>query len=289
VTQAARPDLRSYTGFLLRRAFVATVGVEASCLGDDTRTREISVLAILDELGAVSQRSVAELTHISPTVIVGLVDSLVARGWVVRERNAADRRSYALRLTDVGRQELPRLDRDLDRSDAELTAGLTQDEVARLREHLRLLLADDPALRVTGLAERVSYLIGHAHGRVREHAQRALRQFHLHPRDFALLSVAARDEPCSQSHLATALGVSDPAILPMLESMEARGLLTRERNAADRRLRDVRLTAKGRSLFEVAQSQAAALQADIVGRLGRRANGDLCALLSRIVDRADRR
>lgn len=241
------------------------------------------MLSILDELGAVSQRELAELTHISPTVIVGLVDSLASRGWVVRERNAADRRSYALRLTETGRKELPRLDRDLDRSELQLTSRLSEAEAARLRAHLRVLLDGDAALRVTALADRVGYLIGHAHGRTRERAQRALRELDLHPREFGLLSVIGRDEPCSQSHLAAALGVSDPAILPMLDSLEARGLLTRERNLTDRRLSDVRLTEQGHSLLLASQAQADEVQADIVGRLGKPANDDLCALLARII------
>jgi len=41
-------------------------------------------------------------------VMVGLVDSLGTRGWVVRERKLDDRRSYALRLTGVGRTALRR-------------------------------------------------------------------------------------------------------------------------------------------------------------------------------------
>ena len=73
---SASPDLRSFTGYLLRRAHVQAVGAEQACIGDDTRMREIAVLVILDELGAVSQREVAALTHISPTVMVRLVDGL---------------------------------------------------------------------------------------------------------------------------------------------------------------------------------------------------------------------
>ncbi|GAA4345411.1 MarR family winged helix-turn-helix transcriptional regulator [Angustibacter luteus] len=279
-----RRDLRTYTGFLLRRAYVATVGVEASCLGDDARMREVAVLFILDEHGALSQREVAELTHISPTVMVGLVDSLGARGWVVRERKVEDRRSYALRLTGAGRAALRRATRDLDRSERRLTADLSEDEVARLRRHLSVLLGDDPALQVTALAERVGYLVRHAHRRSRERAQAALRQFDLHPRNFGLLSVVGRDEPCSQSHLAAVLGVSDPAVLPALEALETRGLLTRERNADDRRISDVRLTAEGRELLDGAQAQADAMQADIVQRLGVEANDDLRGLLARIVN-----
>lgn len=279
----ASPDLRAFTGYLLRRAFVRTVGVEQACIGDDTRIREISVLLILDQLGAVSQREVAQLTHISPTVMVRLVDALEQRGWVTRERNADDRRAYALRLTTVGRTSLRRLSVDLDTSDQQLTAALTRDETARLNQHLRALLDGDPALAVPALVGRTGYLITQAHVRSRERAQEQLAGLDLHPRDFGVLAIIGRDEPCSQNHIAARLGVTDPAILPALDALEARGLLTRARNADDRRLSDVRLTAKGRLVFKAAGKQAAQLQADLVSRLGPADHDDLRALLTRII------
>ena len=103
---SASSGLRAFTGFLLRRAYVRAVGIEQSCIGDDTRMREISVLVVLDELGAVSQREVAALTRTSPTVMVRLVDSLERREWVTRERNTEDRRRQAVRLTTMGRTAL---------------------------------------------------------------------------------------------------------------------------------------------------------------------------------------
>lgn len=278
-----RPDLKSFTGFLLRRAYARAVGVEQACIGDDARVREISVLVILDEFGAVSQREVGELTHISPTVMVRLVDGLEDKGWVTRERNVEDRRSYALRLTTTGRAKLRRFGLDLDASDRELTAGLTDEETARLNQHLRTLLDGDVVLQVNGLASRTSYLLTHAHVRTREQAQKQLAEFDLHPRDFGLLATIGRDEPCSQSHLAATLGVSDPAILPALDVLESRGLLTRERNAGDRRLSDVRLTADGHEVLAGAHKHAAAIQADIVKRLGAKDHADLRALLTRII------
>lgn len=281
---SASPELRSFTGYLLRRAFVRTVGIEQACIGDDARIREISILMILDELGAVSQREVSALTHISPTVMVRLVDALEERGWVTRERNADDRRAYALRLTTVGRTALRRLALDLDASDRELTAGLSPDEVRRLGQHLRGLLAGDPALTVPSLASSTGYLVTQAHLRSRSQAQTQLAGLDLHPRDFGVLAVIGRDEPCSQNHIASSLGVSDPAILPALDALEARGLLTRERNADDRRLSDVRLTAKGRAVFAAAGKQAAQLQADVVARLGPADHDDLRDLLVRIID-----
>jgi DNA-binding MarR family transcriptional regulator len=280
---SARPDLRSYTGFLLRRAHVRAVGIERTCIGD-ARLREIAVLIILDELGAVSQREVSELTHISPTVMVRLVDDLEERAWVTRERKADDRRTYALRLTTIGRVALRRLTLDLDASDTQLTTALTPVEVERLNQHLRLLLGDDPVLRVPSLAGRTGYLLTHAHLRARERAQLQLAELDLHPRDFGLLTIIGRDGPCTQSHIASTLGVSDPAILPALDALEARGLLTRERNVEDRRLSDVRLTATGLAILTGAEKQAAALQSAAEQTLGATDHEDLRQLLLRIID-----
>jgi DNA-binding MarR family transcriptional regulator len=283
VASPARPDLRSYTGYLLRRAHVRAVGIERSCLGDDARLRATSALSILDELGPLSQRELCALTHISPTVMVRVVDGLEARGWVTRERKPDDRRSYALRLTPDGVTAVRRMNRELDTSDARLTAALDDAEIARLKDHLRVLLAEDPALQVDSLSNRVGYLVTHAHQQLRERAQRHMSEIELHPRDFGLLSTIRRDEPCSQSHLAEVLGVSDPAILPALDALEARGLLTRERNADDRRFSDVRLTALGRLTLKAADKHAAELQSDLLERLGAKADDDLRALLARIV------
>jgi DNA-binding MarR family transcriptional regulator len=277
------PDLRSFTGFLLRRAYVRTVGIEQACFGDEARMREIAALVILAEKEPLSQRELALLTHISPTVMVRLVDALEQRGWVTRERKADDRRAYALRLTADGRTALQRLSQDLDTSDAQLTTDLTPDEVTRLRAHLSRLLDGDPALEVSSLAGRTGYLITHAHHRSRELAQKQLASLDLHPRDFGLLAVIGRDQPCSQSHIASTLGVSDPAILPALDALEGRGLLTRIRKAEDRRQSDVRLTPKGEAVFAGARKQAAAIQAALVQRLGETDHEELRGLLSRIL------
>ena len=133
------------------------------------------------------------------------------------------------------------------------------------------------------LTGRTGYLLTHAHLRSRERAQLGLAELDLHPRDFGLLSIIGRDGPCSQSHIASTLGVSDPAILPALDALEARGLLTRERNAEDRRLSDVRLTAQGRSTLTGAQKRAGALQSESEQILGEADHDDLRRLLLRII------
>src|SRR4051812_7145389 len=81
---ALDPRLTQFTGYLLRRAFVRSAGVAKACIPEDAHIREVAVLAILDERGALSQRELAEITHVNQTLVVKLVDGLEAKGWVVR-------------------------------------------------------------------------------------------------------------------------------------------------------------------------------------------------------------
>ena len=60
-----------------------------------------------------------------------------------------------------------------------------------------------------------------AHRLVRGWALEALAPLELDPRDFGVLSTIARDQPCSQNHLAQVLGVTPPAALTFVEELEA--------------------------------------------------------------------
>src|SRR5260370_41947072 len=53
--------------------------------------------------GPISQQELGEQLRIDRTTIVELIDQLERQGVVVRRRNAAGRRSYALVLTPQGR------------------------------------------------------------------------------------------------------------------------------------------------------------------------------------------
>jgi DNA-binding MarR family transcriptional regulator len=71
---------------------------------------------------------------------------------------------------------------------------------------------------------------------------------------FDLLYVAHRRKlsPITQSQLRTTLGVNRTTISRMLASLEALGLVTRERAHGDRRTRIVRLTQQGRKQIRLA-------------------------------------
>ena len=73
------PDMTRFTGYLLRRAFVKATGVARACVSDDSTLREVAFLSVLNEHGAISQRALADLTHVNPTLVVKFVDILEAK------------------------------------------------------------------------------------------------------------------------------------------------------------------------------------------------------------------
>jgi DNA-binding MarR family transcriptional regulator len=279
----SHPALHDYTGYLLRRAYVKASGIVRGCMPDDAQAREAAVLAIIDEHGAMSQRELSDLTHVNPTLTVKLVDVLEQKGWVRRERSAADRRSYALAITDAGRRARAKLDADLDRGEAGLIANLDPGEVDELRALLTKVLDGDQVLLSGSLADRTGYLITHAHRRLRELAEGMLGPLGLHPRDFGALSVLSECQPCSQNALASRMGITPPAALALVDELEARELVVRRRNLADRRFYDLTLSPLGREKLAAGRKLAAKAQATVVELLGADGDARLRELLRKLI------
>lgn len=104
------------------------------------------LLWALHESGPSTQRDLAEALRVSPRNVTGLVDGLVATGFVTREPHPTDRRATLVTFTDHGTATAAALERDQhefarilfgdmpdDRLDA-LVDGL-DDVLARLRAH----------------------------------------------------------------------------------------------------------------------------------------------------------
>ncbi|GAA4228954.1 DNA-binding MarR family transcriptional regulator [Streptosporangium album] len=64
------------------------------------------VLKMLAAVGPCSQQTLSEELRIDRSVMVGVCDDLERAGYARRERNPRDRRSYAVTVTDSGRQRL---------------------------------------------------------------------------------------------------------------------------------------------------------------------------------------
>ncbi|MGC1211309.1 MAG: MarR family transcriptional regulator [Micromonospora sp.] len=62
------------------------------------------VLFILSRMGDTAHREVAERCFVRPATLTGIVDTLERDGFVERRRDANDRRTVQLTLTDKGRE-----------------------------------------------------------------------------------------------------------------------------------------------------------------------------------------
>jgi DNA-binding MarR family transcriptional regulator len=274
---------QQFTGFLLRRAYVVSRQHAQACIGEDTTVREVPALTLIRDDGAISQRQLGELLNLNRTTTGKLVDALEAKGLIVRDRDAHDRRSYALRLTDEGRDLLSTLHRALDAGEAHLTQPLTAEEHERLGGELRELLAGDATVAIQGLGNRCGYLIARAHRLMFHRATEALAPLGLSPRDFGVLSALAMAQPCSQQRLAAIMGVSAPAVLAFVDELETAGLVSRRRNEADRRAYDLTLTEQGTAVLDQARAVALELQATIARTLGPGPDQDLRDLLGKVI------
>jgi MarR family transcriptional regulator, organic hydroperoxide resistance regulator len=65
---------------------------------------------------------------------------------------------------------------------------------------------------------------------------------------YLVLLVLWEEEPCTVGHLGDRLHLDSGTLSPLLKRLEAGGLVSRQRSAADERRVDITLTAKGRAL-----------------------------------------
>jgi DNA-binding MarR family transcriptional regulator len=88
----------------LQRATHATLTALQARLADlDLTASEVNALAILASGQPHSIGELAAATATKPTTLTSVLDRLVRRGMVARELDPADRRSFLVSLTDMGR------------------------------------------------------------------------------------------------------------------------------------------------------------------------------------------
>jgi MarR family transcriptional regulator, organic hydroperoxide resistance regulator len=116
----------------LQRATHHTLHALSAALSDlNLSAAEINALANLGEGGTLSVRQLSERTGTRASTLTGLLDRLENRGYLLRELDPSDRRSFRLPLTDRGREVAARalaaianLEREaLSRLDASQLAG----------------------------------------------------------------------------------------------------------------------------------------------------------------------
>jgi MarR family 2-MHQ and catechol resistance regulon transcriptional repressor len=109
----------------------------------------------------------------------------------------------------------------------------------------------------------------------------AVHPFGLSASQYGVLDTLQQRGPVHQQELAEALGRSKAQMTAIIDALESRGMVRRERHAVDRRFISVYLTDAGRKML----SEAAPARTDAIVSLMRELSGDQRARLTRLCRR----
>jgi len=104
--------------------------------------------------------------------------------------------------------------------------------------------------------------------------------------DYAVLVALERGPAPTQSELAAAVGRDKTRLIPILDRLEARGLLCRTPDPADRRNRVVALTGEGRDLVRSCRAGIRGVEAEVLAAIDPEERAVFVAVLDRLADAA---
>jgi DNA-binding MarR family transcriptional regulator len=131
------PSLTRWPGYLL--TFIAehtNDRFERGLAVDGLKGRHVSVLAVVDAEGPMSQRALGRRLRIDKSPLVGVIDELENGGLAERRRSARDRRIQEVHITEAGRRVLRRAEKLADRENERAFAVLDEGERAQLQAML---------------------------------------------------------------------------------------------------------------------------------------------------------
>ena len=108
------------------------------------------------------------------------------------------------------------------------------------------------------------------------------REIGLTPSDAGVLRLLGRTPGLSQRALADRLGAVPSRVVPLIDSLEARGLVARVRSRTDRRNYELSLTAEGAKVLRTLREIAEKHEAELLGPLTSEQSAQLGALLARL-------
>ena len=114
---------------------------DALAAASGTRSTWLVLLAAKSGANA-SQTTIARQVGISGPTLIHHLDRMVSAGLVVRTRDVADRRPYAVTLTAAGEAEFLRLRAVAVAFDAQLRSGLSPGQIDDLRDVLSAMRAN---------------------------------------------------------------------------------------------------------------------------------------------------
>lgn len=137
-------------------------------------------------------------------------------------------------------------------------------------------------LALSSMHQLIGYHCRRAFLKVEPFTDARMTEFDLRPADFAVLSLLAANPGISQKQVAEGIGVAPPNLAPVLERLEARQLLTRQRSMQDGRVQTFLLTDKGLELCGRAEHAAQQIEDEAASTLSLDERKQLVQLLCKL-------
>jgi MarR family transcriptional regulator, organic hydroperoxide resistance regulator len=124
----------------LHRTTHCTLHALGSALADlNLGAAEINALANLADRGALSVRALSAETGTRATTLTGVLDRLESRGYLTRELDATDRRSFRLPLTQTGQAVAERVRAAVADIERDALAGLSATQIVGFHDVITAL------------------------------------------------------------------------------------------------------------------------------------------------------
>ena len=135
------------------------------------------------------------------------------------------------------------------------------------------------------VADRLGFLLGRAHLAHRQLAESELERLGLRAKESGALALLAGEEPLSQQQLGQRMGVDRTTMVALVDSLEGKNLVTRERDPNDRRAYALHLTAQGKHLLKRADAAVHRAEDEFLSVLPERDRRRLKESLRRLIAR----
>jgi DNA-binding MarR family transcriptional regulator len=126
------------------------------------------------------------------------------------------------------------------------------------------------------------YLLGRATDQSREYFEALVKPLGIGRRHFGVLAVLGEEKPLSQVEIGERLGIDRNTMVLLLDDLEAKVLVTRRRDPADRRAHLVSLTDAGRKTLAQSTDAARRTNDEVFAPLSAEERALLHSLLSRL-------
>jgi len=103
----------------------------------DLKGTDLQCLDLIDRHGPLSPSMLARLAGLHPATMTGVIDRLERGGWILRERDPADRRGVVLQPVPGRRADILRLASGMNAELAKICADYSSDDLELIARFLR--------------------------------------------------------------------------------------------------------------------------------------------------------